>query len=415
MPPATNAVLGKMLDALSATSKYYVEYDKFLSSHLLCGMVGLRELGADGPRIERFVELYSTKLEPHTTHGFPVAKTDARVDIAPLVGKRIEYYTLLQEYERRFNACDRNLAAFMKDNFPPLSDGVSAALLHGLINIGYSIRSGHDASVVEAVAYLHHSHRGATYKSPVPPLATFGTGKLSLVDVAAEMRSVFEDKLLPTQVAGEKRMRDPEYGWHSSTPQYRIYALLQEGDMMMKFVNDLAVPEDVIARGSAGISRWLLEQSVLVYELAAIRNDFVLIHGVTSVWSLHQVLPMLSEHDALEALRNMTLLFLCVFATQGCPDLADPAAHAAASPLRATEEAWEELSAKVLARDTDEHVYKLIAICKELWMGLSTEERKENWLYFTAANDCADNELGWVKYHATQAGDGVMGIRDNSK
>ena len=75
-------------------------------------------------------------------------------------GSRRGYYKLRQHYtilyQNKF--VDEAIGEFLSRVMPDLADGISAASLHCLEDIGYALYIGHAQGAVDAVAYLHHSH-----------------------------------------------------------------------------------------------------------------------------------------------------------------------------------------------------------------------------------------------------------------
>ena len=74
-------------------------------------------------------------------------------------GSRRGYYKLRQHYtilyQNKF--VNEAIGEFLNRVMPDLADGISAASLHCLEDIGYALSIGHAQGVVDAVAYLHHS------------------------------------------------------------------------------------------------------------------------------------------------------------------------------------------------------------------------------------------------------------------
>ena len=78
----------------------------------------------------------------------------------PPKGARRGYYKLRQHYTILYQSkfADEAIGEFLSRVLPDLADGISAASLHCLEDIGYALSIGHAQGVVDAVAYLHHSH-----------------------------------------------------------------------------------------------------------------------------------------------------------------------------------------------------------------------------------------------------------------
>ncbi len=94
-------------------------------------------------------------------------------------------------------------------------------------------------------------------------------------------------------------------------------------------------------------------------------NDFFLIHGVTSAWSLSRIIPHLEAADATEALFYYLNALLIAYVCQNCPDMD-------LNRLENDDETkkldWPRICQMVLEMPmdtTDEHVFKLIQVCKD--------------------------------------------------
>eukprot|EP00756_Hemistasia_phaeocysticola_P060500 Hpha_TRINITY_DN4081_c0_g1::TRINITY_DN4081_c0_g1_i1::g.63724::m.63724 len=211
-------------------------------------------------------------------------------------------------------------------------------------------------------------------------------------------------------LAGETRMREPGYGWHSSTPQYRMAALLEEGVMLQSLVDDLALPHAALSGGPRTLASWVLDEAIGLFLRSPLRADFVLLHGVTAAWALREVVELLEEIDAVGAVRAYTVVLLAMYACQGCPPLLSPdALRERHSHIKVVDQdKWREVCAAAAARDTDEHVYKLVAVARERWDELSEADRVAwGWQLYAAARDANDAEkLAFREYEPRE---GVTG------
>ena len=102
----------------------------------------------------------------------------------------------------------------------------------------------------------------------------------------------------------------------------------------------------------------------MLYQAAKNRNDFFLLHGVTSAWALEQVLPLIQDRQVAMGMVRTFLaglfgLYLVRHRPKLVPDLLIEPEDV---------EEWEQVMGKVLALppDTDEHVFKLAHVCRSL-------------------------------------------------
>eukprot|EP01063_Lacrimia_lanifica_P004414 TRINITY_DN12472_c0_g3_i1.p2 TRINITY_DN12472_c0_g3~~TRINITY_DN12472_c0_g3_i1.p2 ORF type:complete len:617 (+),score=221.55 TRINITY_DN12472_c0_g3_i1:2-1852(+) len=396
------------------SQRWHQEFNTFLSSHLACGVVGLARLGADEERARQWIAAYSKKLEPAAAHihSEEQGEDTALTDLAALRGQRRNYYQVLKLYRARLEETyGGDVRRLIRGDFPALSGGVAASLLHCIINLGYTVNSGSEACMLESMVYLHHSHKDIQYDPADPALRIeeFGHGALSFADALRALREQ-RSGLVAAQQAAEKRMREAS-GWFSSTPQYRIAAMLEDGGRLMQLAHSLAVP----TTEAVPLGEWLLDAAIELYALCEHRNEFVLVHGVTSTWALCQVLPLLDARDGLVAVRAMLCVLLAAYAAQGCPELT----RAVAEPTLLALEDWRAFCTATAARDEDEHLYKIVAICRERWFACRQKMSRRARLYEMAARTAYDHDIYWHKYEAPAGlGDGalgVAGVRDNLK
>lgn len=141
----------------NCTRKFGMEYNGFLSNHTSHATVALYHLGADSNRIMRFLQWYQQRLEGpgHSAHEIEPLTTP----VTEVLGCRRGFYPLVDHYQSLLDtAYQQNLDIFIASEFPKLYRGVAGSALHGLIQLGYGYNVQHPRSVVEGLAYLHHSY-----------------------------------------------------------------------------------------------------------------------------------------------------------------------------------------------------------------------------------------------------------------
>ncbi len=139
-------------------------------------------------------------------------------------------------------------------------------------------------------------------------------------------------------------------------------ALFEKDEYFTSLIMSIKMPEFDAAIDAA---KWVLEKTIAVYQGSCAENDFFLLHGVTSAWSLLQIAGYLNKKDAMEAIFYHLNAVMCVYLIQGSPAL----------DLKRLEDndqtkglTWDELTKMVLSKQpelVDEHVYKLAQVCRE--------------------------------------------------
>ena len=108
---------------------------------------------------------------------------------------------------------------------------------------------------------------------------------------------------------------------------------------------------------------WIVDNMIAVYTMAEQRNDFFLLHGITSGWALAEFLPVIkSEETRLEICQLFLTVILAVYIGKDRPKLNGD--YIGNDEMETT---WEELRKRVIALpDTmEEHRFKLVQVCYE--------------------------------------------------
>ncbi len=92
------------------------------------------------------------------------------------------------------------------------------------------------------------------------------------------------------------------------------------------------------------------------------RNDFFILHGITSAWALSNIIHLMNSNEMkLEMLQNFICVLLAVYIAKDCPKLnPDYLTSPDVSNI-----AWEDIIERTLKMPlgTDEHEYKLVQVC----------------------------------------------------
>lgn len=349
-----------------STHAFRIEYGGYLSNHLLHGVVALRDLGASTEQMQRFAAQYAEKLEPDEV---PVDSPEAdnqddlsEEQLKALVGKRERYGALRAFYFREIERLGVDGA--VAKHLPGLIGGLAGALLHGLIQLGYAYHLGGDDLVAEGIAYLHF----ASLSFDEPAAASKPQGektKLTRSAAAQLASSVASDEFLVSEVAtrvARPPLVDLDIGW------------IQQG------VNALSGhPERGSAAAFAHI--WDIVHSLDLNEfngsvaldfvmwlyVMVDHNDFVVLHAVTSAWSLRQLEHLLEPTDRARAWRVWLHVALSALVVAKVHDYKPSDVCEKCDAQLSTMPTWDAIRADALELGgfPDEHVYKLVQVAED--------------------------------------------------
>ena len=62
-------------------------------------------------------------------------------------------------------------------------------------------------------------------------------------------------------------------------------------DVLQNYVDSIKLPDgiDISSLDVDALTSWIINLTLTIYSASEVKNDFVLLHGVTSAWSLKQV------------------------------------------------------------------------------------------------------------------------------
>lgn len=390
---STSPWLTEALDRES-TKKHFIEYEIFKSSHMAHGIIALHKLGASENRITDFINTLGKYLEPPDYANHKGENPDAPAidekELDNLLGKRKHFYEIKNRFKIKLEESG-SLETFIRNEFPALSRGMSCSALHGLIHVGYGYNARSPTVVCEGIAYLHHSYSPLLFYNGDSEISieNFGKGTCSILEVLEQLRS--DEKLRELMLDGAKKFAESD--WDSSTFQYRLKALMEEGTDVMEYANKINIPcvsaDDHVE--TIQVADWIMKQAIAVYVMSERVNDFFLVHGITGAWSLKQIIPVLKRPDALDALRTFTCMLFGVYMAQDTPRLMKPPTR----PGPTNDTAWKNLIDEALSRPRDEHVFKMIQVTYEVWQENKDSDIRD--MCTTAAELCLRNDFSYIK------------------
>jgi len=389
----------------NSTKRFYVEYNDFFYNHMSQGIIALSRLGAGTERIQRFIDWASPSLKNAADHkpqdfdneikrieenaaqgelqklsindeASPSLSSASTGVVRPeLLGKRQSYYILLEEYYKLLKVqCGGSVEQLICHYFPSLIPGIMGGAFHGMIQIGYGLVANNSWLVCEGLAYQHQSYLPLNLKQNSVKSAFLSIGKGN-TDIVEVLQNISRDAELRDFIAAERETEEYKVKPRGEFT-FRVNALFSKRpDVIVKYASQIKFPDFYNAQSLTvsqmdQLTAWIRDSAIAVYALAKSRNDFFLLHGVTSSWALSQVVSILTNaggqqgcEEALKLLRTFLCALIATYVAQNTPEIGTDVDVLLQRKKGCT--AWHELLEDALAGDMDEHVYKLIQVCYE--------------------------------------------------
>ena len=265
------------------------------------------------------------------------------------------------------------------------------AALHGLIQTGYHLAVNDDKGVCEGIAYTHYSYKPVVYNPDAPEnlLANFGKGTRSVVSVIEEIRT--DSSMREKMLADAEEFRALPVRGIGLAQSRLVSVCAKQGDRMISLINQLAIP-DFKSNPARVLGDLLVHTAMTAYQASARRNDFFLLHGVTGAWSLRNVFKCnLSEEDLVKSTRYF---LCCLLATYMCQDT--PKLEHTVGEYDVNDQTWQAVIDKALASDFDEHIFKLVQVCHDMWKEDPTGPNGN--LYMACAHVAVDIQIRHAEY-----------------
>ena len=104
----------------------------------------------------------------------------------------------------------------------------------------------------------------------------------------------------------------------------------------------------------------------------------------------------LNDQDSLPAMRTYVCALLATYIAEGHPLLED---LDITGNVKVTEDTWRALIEETTSINRDEHIYKLVQVCYEMWK-LGRDGSSPD-LYITAARNALDHKLTFMTENFT--------------
>ena len=330
---------------------------------------------------------YKVRLELPADHDEDIVSPET--DVNSVLGTERGFYRILQHYEQEFARCG-SASALVRQAWPGVAPGMVCAALHGIIHTGYHLVSNVDHGVREGLAVSHYYYKPLVYNKEAPgnQLAEFGKGTRSALSIIEEIRN---DKAVHDKMVTDSENLRAAAKRKIGTAGFRMASMCgDQGDRLVGLVNQLQVP-DFKQNPAKVLGDFLVQTALVVYHGSARRNDFFLLHGVTGAWSLRHIMDHLSEEDMIDSARIFLCCLLATYVTQDSPNL-----EHAVPACDVTDQTWKEIIDKAFGFDYDEHIYKLVQVCHDMWKENPTSPHGP--LYVASARVALSEKLSHAGY-----------------
>lgn len=294
---------------LGAAGRFGPLYANGLSNHLPMGLIALDRMGAAPADLRRFYDAQSRPLER-----LAPALDGAAIAPAPGDAAHGDFPAYLDYFAGRFDVLGAD--ALLREWLPRLMPGVGAAAFHALIRLAYAVEADHRAELCHALAFwsIEFAELDLSPRTTTATIAEIARALVRETAASCPLDGTIADKMLCM-------------ARHSALRKAAIQPAV------------LALPE------------------IAAFSLAAFadRDDFTLLHLLTSTHALRLVLPYCDDEQA--ALRYFWQAALVAYLT--VPQMqTQTQTHTAAAPDSPGMH-WDGALSRALRCD-DAHTIKLI-------------------------------------------------------
>ncbi|MFZ3000341.1 MAG: questin oxidase family protein [Undibacterium umbellatum] len=316
-----NAILRDLLDKNSE----FALNAKGTTNHCPMALCALAGMGASAERLQEFFVHWQVS---YALPRLPVNEIIEYENFRVYLGKRDSFADLQTCFATRIAECCKNEVINEVLAFVPFAPATTA--FHALIRLSYGLQAEHNGEVAAGLASLVVANFDININmSGRPPANSVAAG-------FQHLSYGMEGKLYPGRMITEK---------------------------MQAVVNDEQFLRHLPA---APVSEHLLDE-LARWAIAAYgqTRDFTILHIVTAVNALRQILPYLESETIARSLQDLWIALCAAYVSVGAPALKDIAAYESEMLLLYPEaDPWLTLFTKAVNID-DDHVIKLTYTCSQ--------------------------------------------------
>jgi len=336
-------------------ASFDIEYGGFLSNHFLHGLVAVARLGADEARFKAFVEAY----KQHTVLGHELEEAKPPTCVVDgsnwkdFLRNKSHYVEYREFFSRELK--EKGRGHVVNRFVPEVFEHFSGAALHPLIHLGFGLEiEGDDTGVAGGLAYLCYTPPAVSFE-----LQSDGSVK-DTDDVFELLVALSEDDSVPRPPypdSFQKRLS------HAPTPRSRAYVQAWRVMQLTEDGGEAKFQHAIEALVRTVVTAFLLTNS-----------DFFVLHGVTSLFALLRVLPLVDDLGTrIRMLQLYWDVFVHVYIAQGKPPVSMDLLSVRCDL------SWQELKQRALDLTNDEHTLKIVFVCHEFEKEFGREEGDPLW------------------------------------
>mmetsp|Transcript_45392 Transcript_45392/g.114895 ORF Transcript_45392/g.114895 Transcript_45392/m.114895 type:complete len:422 (-) Transcript_45392:118-1383(-) len=396
--PPTEGARRAEVQPLYSDRTYDIEFRGYLSNHSKHGVVALSGLGAPMTRVREWwddhtsMTEYGWCLEP----AVPARKVyEGDKAWQQDMGKKVDYGALCDFFEKRVDQLGSSGA--VQCYAPTLVPGLLGALAHAIIHLGWALDAGNDWFLVEGLAYCAYAYIDIHPERFIAGVHSEATPLQSTLRIA----DLWSQSQLSDWVTTVKAMDkyNEESGFHSELIpagfQWHVAKVAEEGHPVFyelpSWLDDMDVPTMLEHLYKAVTSMYLGDAGHAADPSSATANsgNFLLLHLITSLWGLEQVVSHLTDEPSQRQAFKcywVAVQVLSFTSARGYPSRAvmeqtasrlQDAHDGTSSEVRAGQP-WDEIVPRAIA-EVEEHNTKLAYVCRQLW------QRYRSWSGFRVA------------------------------
>lgn len=374
--------------------KWDIEYGGYLSNHITHNWIALDAAGVDQEKMDWWEKLYTNEMEssPAREPGDLEPPRDAPATCTEITeanwrnnlqSTRVAFPLYRDFFDRQI--AELGLSDCLNTYFPILAEGLAGAAFHAVIHLGWAVDVESEDMAAEGLAYMATAFQ---------PLATGGHHKSSLLwsDKANKpiesLKKALTDPRVPefTKLCDDLSKTEAYEKLNRGGFQHRMIAFDQADEPLASFLNEVATlyfPEQ-----GNNIQPIIEELMVIVASaLRASKNEFFILHALTSLHGILAILPHLSDDAQRDTLAYWWRAMIATMIVQNAPGGDDAITllegwrestnkkELTPYELSSGEKAWWLETLKSTTGSLDEHVPKSIYVLKRWseWQAFSEQ------------------------------------------
>jgi hypothetical protein len=348
-----------------------IEFMGFLSNHAKHALIALNGLEAPASRVEAYWNEYTTltpyDLQLHPCKDWDQAEPAKEEDLEQWRGQKVHWQNQVLFFQEQM--AEKSTDDLVRKYVPDLLPGMTGALTHALIHLGWALDANSEWMILEGLAYLNfasvpidETRLEANVHNEATPLDSFE--RVAQSWQVADLQTTWVNRVKAAyDESFHSELVQAGFQWHVAKLVHEPHAISTE---LPTWLEELDLPK-----------LWEVMYRDICYLFLATRDEqghgnFVVLHLLTSLWALENICDRLDESTTRRALGfyySMTITLLSA-GSSGFPSPNLLKQIREDYPDTARDEAsldWTTTVNKGIAQE-EEHNIKLVYVMRELWM-----------------------------------------------